>query len=130
MTNSAAPDPPDSDARPRPASGSFAAERREHERVALELDVSLHSESRYFAGFTENLCPAGAFVATHLVQEVDTLVRVILHLDECAISAVGEVRWTRCASESGNLPPGMGIRFVAIEPGGDELLRTVLGPRR
>ena len=115
--------------RPRPtgtSSGQFVAERRRAERTPIELDVSLHTETRYFAGFTENLSPHGAFIATHLVQKVDTLVRLILHLDECAIGAVGEVRWTRDASESGNQPPGMGIRFVAVEPGGDEVLRRLL----
>jgi uncharacterized protein (TIGR02266 family) len=92
--------------------------------------VSLHTESRYFAGFTENVSSGGVFVATHLVQQVDTLVRVTLHLDEYSIGAVGEVRWTRSASESGNQPPGMGIRFVAIEPHGEDLLRKLLESHR
>ncbi len=107
-------------------SGEYRAERRAEARAQLEVDVSLHTDSRYFAGFTENLCSTGAFVATHLVEKVGTLVRVTLHLGEGTVGAVGEVRWTRSASESGNQPPGMGLRFVAIEPGGDLLLRALL----
>jgi len=121
-------EPPSSDSqlRPRVTPSGSAAEQRRHRRTVVELDVSLHTESRYFTGFTENLSLGGAFVATHLVQPVNALVRLVFHFDEEAVEAVGEVRWTRDASESGNLPPGMGIRFVAIKPGRVDPLATLL----
>lgn len=114
---------------PATRSGEFRAERRRGPRAAVELDVSFYSEARYIAGFTENVSRDGAFVATHLVQKPGTLVQVTLHLEGCAVGGVAEVRWTREASERSDQPPGMGLRFVVVEPGGMEPLEELIARR-
>ena len=46
-----------------------------------------------------------------------------------AIRGKGEVRWVRNYHEGNDLPPGMGIRFVELEPGCLELIETFLAHR-
>jgi uncharacterized protein (TIGR02266 family) len=104
---------------------------REHARCRVELDVSLGSDHNFYAGFVENLSAGGVFVATHALRAIGEVVEFAVHLPGgmASVSGVGEVRWIREYSDRNNVPPGMGIRFVELQPGGLESIETFLTSR-
>jgi len=93
------------------------AQRRAHQRYAVDLDVSLGSDHNFYSGFAENLSAGGIFVATHLLKPVGSEVEVTIHLPDgpAPLRATGQVRWIREYNERSDVPPGMGIRFIEID---------------
>lgn len=108
-----------------------APQRRAHARYSVDLDVSLGSDHNFYAGFTENLSEGGVFVATHLIKPVGERLELTIHLpdSDAVIRGVGEVRWLRAYSEQSNVPPGMGVRFLDLEPGSLEAIEGFLKQR-
>jgi len=99
-------------------SASFPAstDARLSQRLALELEVSLQSDSNFYMGLTENLSHGGIFVATHVVKPIGTSVALVLRLParKAPLQLAGRVRWLREFSEELETPPGMGIEFEGI----------------
>jgi uncharacterized protein (TIGR02266 family) len=89
---------------------------RHHERVQIELDVTLLSDSNFYAGLTENLSHGGLFIATHMAKPLGSEVEITLTLPtrEEPIRAHGMVRWLREFSETSDAPPGMGVQFETL----------------
>lgn len=113
MTISSAPDP---------------TGRRKSERKDIKLDVSLYSDSNFYAGFTENLSAGGVFVATHNLLKVGHPIDLTITLpNEKQIVAHGIVRWLREYNEASDCPPGMGIQFLNVE--GENLIGEFLSAR-
>ena len=106
-------------------------QRRENPRDGVELDVSLGSEHNFYAGFIENMSSGGVFVATHMIKPVGESLEISIHLPDrdILVRGVGEVRWIREYSEQSNVPPGMGVRFVHLEPGSLEAIEAFLKQR-
>ena len=94
------------------------AERRVHARYSVELEVNFGSEHNFYVGLTENLSAGGIFVATHIVKPVGDLIEFSINLPGRAkpIRGTGEVRWTRDYSEKNEVSPGLGLRFITLEP--------------
>jgi uncharacterized protein (TIGR02266 family) len=91
--------------------------RRIYPRFAVDLDVSLSSEHNFYAGFAENISSAGLFIATHVARPVGEKIDISVNLpDGHPIQCGGEVRWVREYSERSNVPPGLGIRFLDLQP--------------
>ncbi len=106
-------------------------QRRASPRFAVELDVSLGSEHNFYAGFVENMSAGGVFVATHMLKPVGEKLELAIHLpdNEVVVRGIGEVRWIREYSEQSNVPPGMGVRFVHLEPASLEAIEAFLAQR-
>src|SRR5258705_13287773 len=94
-----------------PMTASLSTDARAHRRLALELEVSLQSDSNFCLGLTENLSNGGIFVATHLVRPVGTVVALTLRLPnrKTPLALGGRVRWVRELAAALDAPPGMGI---------------------
>jgi uncharacterized protein (TIGR02266 family) len=105
--------------------------RREHPRHSVDLDVSIGSDHNFYGGFAENLSAGGIFVATHMIQPVGEVIEFSIHLPGLPdpVRGRGEVRWIREYNERSNVPPGMGIRFVDLEPGSREAIERFLRHR-
>lgn len=102
--------------------------RRQFNRKDIQLDVSLYSDSNFYAGFTENLSAGGVFVATHNLLAVGEKLDVTITLpNDEAIVGHGVVRWLREYNEASDCPPGMGIQFESIS--NEELMREFLAAR-
>jgi uncharacterized protein (TIGR02266 family) len=102
--------------------------RRKFERKDILLDVSLYSDSNFYAGFTENLSAGGLFVATHNLLKVGEAIDLTITLpNDKQIIAHGVVRWLRVYNESSDSPPGMGIQFLSLE--GEDLIKDFLTAR-
>ena len=111
-----------------PFSAELLGPKRTQQRRVIDLDVDLDGGDGPCQGFSENLSRGGIFVATHLVKPVGASVEFCIHLPEGfeAVRGVGEVRWIRAHDEWSDVPPGMGILFVRLDPGcADTLARFV-----
>jgi len=107
------------------------AQRRQHARYKVELDVSLGSDHNFYVGFVENISVGGLFIATHLIKEVGEIFELSVHLPnrEVPVHGLGEVRWIREYSDGSNVPPGMGVRFLKLGPGDQEAIEGFLARR-
>jgi uncharacterized protein (TIGR02266 family) len=85
--------------------------------IDVEADVTLESESQFFAGFSENIGDGGIFVQSWATKKVgDHLtLRVTLPDDDEPIETVGEVRWVRAYDRTHETPPGFGISFLDLD---------------
>jgi uncharacterized protein (TIGR02266 family) len=91
---------------PRPGAEARAS------RIEVKLDVSIDSESNFYAGFTEDMQECGVFVATFAPLSIGSTVDLWISLPHSApIRASGTVRWQRPYSEVNEMVSGMGIRF-------------------
>jgi uncharacterized protein (TIGR02266 family) len=108
-----------------------AVTRREHARYKVELDVSLGSDHNFYVGFVENMSAGGVFIATHMLKAVGEILELSIHVPstDAKISGTGEVRWVREYSERSNVPPGMGVHFIHLEPGSLEAIEKFLARR-
>jgi uncharacterized protein (TIGR02266 family) len=130
------PQPPPPKAEPlpeEPATARAPSSRpsvRAHERRAVELEVDFGSDSNFYVGFAENLSGGGVFVATYVLRPIGTKLHLSIRLagDAELLHVRGEVRWTREA-RSGDLWPGMGVRFDALSAEDEERIRGFLGRR-
>jgi uncharacterized protein (TIGR02266 family) len=89
---------------------------RRFDRYRVELELSMGSEHNFYAGFVENMSQGGLFIATHTKKNVGERVDFTVHLPGFAepVSGVGEVRWVRVFSDTSNVPPGIGVRFLEL----------------
>jgi len=102
--------------------------RRRFYRKDINLDVSLFSDSNFYAGFTENLSAGGVFIATHNLLKVGETIDVTITMpNDKKVVAHGVVRWLREYSETSDSPPGMGIQFMRLE--GEDLIKDFLAAR-
>jgi len=87
-------------------------ERRSAERTNIEVEVSLSSESQFFAGLTGDVSSGGLFVQTYQCHPVGSRVVVMFSLPTGELRMPGVVRWTRRGTET--TTPGVGIAFEAL----------------
>ena len=116
---------------PSQSSSRLHAQRREHPRYRVDLDVSLGSDHNFYVGLVENLSAGGVFVATHLLKPVGEVIELAIHLPDSSdvVSGTGEVRWIREYAENSDTPPGMGIRFLELAEGSHEAIERFLARR-
>jgi hypothetical protein len=80
-------------------------------RVALEVDVSLSSESNFFSDPSGDGSPGGLFVVTWRKLPAGTPLFVAIDLPDGRLLADGAVGWIR--DGEGGLP-GLGIALVGL----------------
>jgi uncharacterized protein (TIGR02266 family) len=96
--------------------GWHTQERRSSPRVAVEVDVSLHTRHNFYAGLTRDLSEGGLFIATIENIPVGTLLDLRVTVpDHGTIRAKGEVRWVREYNDfNQDFDPGVGVQFVDL----------------
>lgn len=89
-------------------------ERRASERVSLDVEVTLTSDSQFFAGLTGDVSEGGLFVQTYKSYAVGSRLIVAFSLPAPAreIRTPGVVRWVRPSTDG--TPPGIGIAFETL----------------
>lgn len=91
-------------------------DQRRDERVVVEVDVGLLSDSNFYTGLAEDVSTGGVFVSTEKPLPPGTNVTLFFVLAAGrTLKAEGSVRWLR-APETG-MTPGMGVAFTRL---GDE----------
>jgi uncharacterized protein (TIGR02266 family) len=103
--------------RPRRSSGPFGGrdQRNSGDRVTIEVDIGVLTESHFYAGLSQDLSRGGVFIATYQPLPPGTAVTLFFGLPGGhEVHADGVVRWTREASD--DAPPGMGVAFHVLRP--------------
>lgn len=93
--------------------------KRQHNRIPLEIDIDFASESNFYNGFTENISEGGVFVATYEQKGMGEKVSLKFRLPDSneTIECEGEVRWIREQNaDTPDVSPGIGIRFINMSP--------------
>jgi len=86
-----------------------AIDRRAWDRVAIDVEVTLTSDSQFFAGLSGDISEGGLFVQTYAQYEIGRRIFVGFSLPTGDVKASGVVRWIRPAAN--DAPPGVGIAF-------------------
>lgn len=103
--------------RPRILTPSYRGQehRARGERVFVEADIGLLTDSHFYTGLSQDLSSGGVFISTYQPKPKGTRVGVYFALpDGHVVEANGRVCWTRDAGPDS--PPGMGIAFDALRP--------------
>jgi uncharacterized protein (TIGR02266 family) len=89
---------------------------RTHPRVAVAVDVSMHTEHNFYTGLTENISEGGLFIATYEMPPLGTEIDLTISLpDHPPMKALGVVRWHREYNKfTSDLAPGIGVQFVTL----------------
>ena len=116
---------------PHPATAaerqSWTDTRTAHRQI-VESEVVLASDGNRYVGFTENLSPSGAFVATYAARPIGTRVEIVLAFpDGEQLGLKGAVRWVREATT--DRWPGLGVQLDALAPDDEAKIRKFLSLR-
>ena len=108
----------------------FLPDGRVQARYGVDLQITVNSDTIFFAGEVTNLSPGGIFVATHITHPVGTTFNFSIHLGDDAkpVKGIGEVRWLRSQTET--KVAGIGIKFAKIEDDGKDRIATFLRERK
>ncbi|HSL85052.1 MAG TPA: TIGR02266 family protein, partial [Thermoanaerobaculia bacterium] len=108
------------------------SERRPR-RVHLDGEVSLKFKEHpgFFEERSANLSPGGMFVRSTEPQPPGTVFDFELTLEgePRLIHGIGEVAWVREGDEGFDRPPGMGVRFLSLEPESREVIDRLVAER-
>ncbi|MFK7929059.1 MAG: TIGR02266 family protein [Myxococcota bacterium] len=106
-------------------------ERRDCERVPIEVEVTLNSENNFYTGFTEDISAGGVFVASHETLPVGTVVTFTLKLGKGVVTLIGTVRWVREPSPYlQGVPPGYGVSFDNLNENISAAIQSFIAERR
>ena len=87
--------------------------RRAGERVRLEAQVTVTSETNFFTGLTQNLSEGGIFISSLAPPDLGTIVETSIATDGgTPINVTAEVMWVR--TDDGQ-PVGCGCRFLNLD---------------
>jgi type IV pilus assembly protein PilZ len=107
-------------------------ERRTSQRLQVNVEIGMQTESNFYTGLTQDLSGGGVFVATHQIRKVGDRIKVMLTLpgQEETFEILTEVRWVRSTTFSRNVEdPGMGLRFLQMSPGAKQAVTDFLSKR-
>lgn len=115
----------------KPAPQSRPEEQRAHPRLAVEVEVSMHTQHNFYTGLTENLSEGGLFVATYENIPIGTSISVTVRLpNQNAIKAEGTVRWVREHSDfTEDVSPGIGVQFTDLQPDDRRVIESFIKTR-
>lgn len=111
----AAPPPlPRREASPKDA--KTGAERRVAQRVELEAEIGVYSDTNFYTGYSLDVSEGGIFVATYNLEPLGTEIELDFILPGgFQVKAKGIVRWLRDPIEiEDDVSPGMGIQFQSL----------------
>jgi type IV pilus assembly protein PilZ len=103
-------------------------ERRAFERYDVEWAVDCTADDTFLYASITNISEMGIFVCTRDPLAVGTrLVLAFAPPSSPAFSLAGEVAWINPLRDNGDNPnPGMGVRFVELQPDDRERLVEVI----
>lgn len=103
-----------------------SAQERNHTRVEVQVEVTLHTEHNFYTGLTENISEGGIFIGTVENLAVGTELDLTIKLpDEPPLKILGQVRWVREFNLfTEDVPPGVGVCFVDLS---DEASQAIEG---
>lgn len=101
-----------------PMSGEAYPNRREHERLAIILEVNYRTEMEFLNTKTKNISAGGMFLRMlyPLPEGIELNVRFSIPEDNINFDVAAEVVWAASYEETNDLEEtGMGIRFLNLD---------------
>lgn len=103
---------------------------RDSRRVPLATKVQFKFDrfSGFISEYSSNVSPTGMFIVTDSPEPAGRILDLEFRLGDGfeIIKGQGEVVWARTASDGPSRPPGMGIRFLELSPGSQELIYRIV----
>jgi type IV pilus assembly protein PilZ len=98
--------------------------RQEHPRLEVEIEVQYRTAQEFLSAYSRNLSGGGIFVWTPEPLPPNHAVHLRFSLPGIAdcFEVSGVVVWSNPGSSRSFLPPGMGVRFVDLDPRSRELI--------
>ncbi len=108
-----------------------AVERREFKRFPERLEITMHSDTNFYVGFTKDISAGGLFIATYDHWEIGDRLEIELAFeDKRIIKATVEVRWVKEYNPyQKDSTPGIGVKFVEIKEEDREYISNFLKKR-
>lgn len=92
-------------------------ERREHERVAMCLEVDYRCDDTFLFAYITDMSAMGIFIQTTAPKPPSTLLNLRFRTQQGArLDVDGRVIWINQPHGSGSINPGMGVQFVDLSP--------------
>lgn len=87
-------------------------------KVRVELSLGNSRRHAFYQGFADELSASGIFVGTHVQKPIGEQLEFAIRLPGSAAPITGtcEVRWLREYAEQSDAGPGMGLRFLELQP--------------
>lgn len=95
--------------------------------MPVEVEVSIDSDSHFYAGLTGDISTGGLFVATWRRLPVGAEIELILSLPHGPLVTRGRVRWVRDVAEG--VMPGLGVSFDGLSDQDRLLIETFCAER-
>ena len=105
----------------------YRDKERSHERLRLDVELSLWSESHFYAGLSVDASPVGLFAATYQPLEPAESVLLRVEIFGERVEIEGVVRWGRVASQYA--PPGVGVALRDLAPYARKLINAFCAAR-
>jgi uncharacterized protein (TIGR02266 family) len=123
--------PPPVAAAPVAAAPADAANRRQVPRTQLDCEVSMESETNFFAGFGWDISTGGLFVASFQPLSVGQELQVRFSLPGGQqVDCVCVVRWSRDVNQANSgVLPGVGLQFLEISDAGRDAVNRFVKHR-
>jgi len=98
--------------------------RREDPRVDVDLEVQYRTAQEFTAAYAKNISGGGVFIRTQQPLPLNSEVQVRFTLPGVSRPFVvrGLVVWTNPYPSRSSFPPGMGIKFMELEPEAKEII--------
>jgi type IV pilus assembly protein PilZ len=102
-------------------------ERREHERVAVCLEVDYRCDDTFLFAYITDMSAMGIFIQTTTPKPPGTLLNLRFRTpDGKRLDVDGRVIWVNHPRGKDSINPGMGVQFVDLTPGQrDQILGLV-----
>jgi type IV pilus assembly protein PilZ len=92
-------------------------ERREHERVAVCLEVDYRSDDTFLFAYITDMSAMGIFIQTNEPKPAGTLLNLRFKTqDGKRVDVHGRVIWVNQPHGADSINPGMGVQFVDLTP--------------
>jgi uncharacterized protein (TIGR02266 family) len=99
-------------------------EKRESPRADAQFEVQYRTAQEFILAYSRNISGGGIFVRTTQPPPLNTEVRLRFTLPGVArlLELRGLVVWTNASVTGSAFPPGMGIKFLDLDPDGARLI--------
>lgn len=96
--------------------------------IATKVQFKFDRFSGFISEYSSNLSPTGMFIVTEKPEPPGRILDLEFRLGDGfeIINGQGEVVWARTVPDGPTRPPGMGIRFLDLSPGSQELIYRIV----
>jgi type IV pilus assembly protein PilZ len=102
-------------------------ERREHERVAVCLEVDYRSDDTFLFAYITDMSAMGIFIQTMTPKPAGTLLNLRFRTkDGKRLDVHGRVIWINQPRGADSINPGMGVQFVDLTAGEREQIMAMV----